>query len=121
MSDVIRLIGLQFYAYHGVDPGERELGQRFEVDVELLLDLAPAGRGDDLAATVNYRTVYEQVRDAMEPPCMLLEAVAERIAAKLLAGFAIEAVHVRIRKPSVPIGGVIAHAEVEISRARSGH
>lgn len=118
MADVVRLTGMQFYAYHGVDSGERELGQRFEVDVELQRDLGPAGRSDDLAATVNYRSVYELARDAMSPPCLLLEAVAERIADGLLAGFEVEAVLVRVRKPSVPIGGVLAHAEVEIQRAR---
>ncbi len=118
MPDRIRLTGLQLYACHGVDPAERRLGQRFEVDVELTLDLAPAGRTDDLAATVNYQAVYNVVRDAMDPPCLLLEAVAERIAGRILTGFPVDTVTVRVRKPSVPIGGVLRHAEVEICRAR---
>ena len=119
MGDVIRLLGMQFYAYHGVDPGERELGQRFEVDVELSLDLRRAGEHDELDATVNYRSVYDLAAAAMDPPCMLLEAVAERIASGILKGFEVTQVVVRIRKPSVPIGGVLRCAEVEIRRA--GH
>lgn len=118
MSDVIRLVGMQFYAYHGVDPGERELGQRFEIDVHLERDLSAAGRNDDLGATVNYREVYDTVAAAMDPPCRLLEAVAERIADRLLAGFDLAAVTVTVRKPSVPIGGVLRWAEVEIRRTR---
>jgi len=116
VGDRIRLTGMQLYAYHGVDPGERELGQRFEIDVELGLDLRAAGTGDDLDATVNYRAVYDLVAAAMDPPCLLLEAVAERIAQGILAGFAVDEVTVRVRKPSVPIGGVLQWAEVEITR-----
>ena len=116
VSDVIRLTGMQFYAHHGADAGERELGQRFELDVELHLDLRLAGVADDLDATVNYRAVYELVRDAMEPPCLLLEALAERIAEGVRRDFAVAGVTVRVRKPAVPIGGVLAHAEVEIHR-----
>ena len=54
----------------------------------------------------------------MEPPCLLLEAVAERVAQGLLASFPLESVTVRVRKPSVPLGGVVAAAEVEITRAK---
>ncbi len=118
MNDLIRLIGMQFYAYHGVDAGERELGQRFEIDVELHTDLRPAGGTDDLNLTVNYREVYRFVAAAMDPPCLLIEAVAERLATGILANFAVPSVTVRVRKPSVPIGGVIGFAEVEVTRAR---
>ncbi|MCC7491336.1 MAG: dihydroneopterin aldolase [Fimbriimonadaceae bacterium] len=116
MSDHIRLLGMQFYAHHGVAPEERELGQRFEIDVDLERDLRAAGESDYLHATVNYATVYEQVAAAMTPPCLLLEALAERIAGALLATSELRAVTVRVRKPGVPIGGLLACAEVEIRR-----
>lgn len=118
MSDTVRLQGMQFYAYHGVDPEERTLGQRFEVDVELHFDLGAAGRDDDLARTVNYREVYTLVASEMETPSLLIEAVAERLAAGILAGFPVDEVTLRVRKPSVPLGGVVAHTEVEIRRGR---
>ena len=47
-SDEILLEGMRFYAYHGVNPEERALGQRFTVDVVLAVDLRRAGRSDDL-------------------------------------------------------------------------
>lgn len=118
MADTIRLLGMQFYAWHGADEGERHLGQRFEIDVEMQLDLRPAGETDDLDTTINYREVYHRVAAAMEPPCQLLEAVVERIATLVLDGFPVDQVTVRIRKPAVPIGGVLRCAEVEITRAR---
>lgn len=115
-GDVITLTAMQFYARHGADAGERALGQRFEVDVELHADLAAAGASDRLEDAIDYRAVYHLVAELFETPCLLLEAVAERIAAGILAGFAVREVVVRVRKPSVPIGGVLAHAQVEIRR-----
>ncbi len=67
-SDEVFLAGLQFYAYHGVNPEERALGQRFLVDVALEADLRAAGRGDDLARTINYSTVYKRIRAIVEGP-----------------------------------------------------
>lgn len=116
LGDVITLAAMQFYARHGADEGERQLGQRFEVDLELYADLATAGASDDLADAIDYRAVYERIAARFAQPCQLLEAVAERIASEVLGNFAVRAVVVRVRKPSVPIGGVLAYAQVQIRR-----
>jgi len=118
---VIRLRGMRFYGYHGALAAERELGQRFEVDVELALDLRPAGQSDDLARTVNYAAVYDDVRRVVEgPPCRLIEALAERIAAHVLADYPpVLAVAVRVRKPAAPVAGILETVEVEIERSRT--
>src|SRR5439155_16877726 len=47
-EDRILLDGMVFYGYHGTLPAERELGQRFVVDVALHCDLRAAGLADDL-------------------------------------------------------------------------
>lgn len=119
--DRIRLLGMRFYGYHGALEAERELGQRFVIDVELGLDLRAAGESDDLAHTVNYATVFTQVRDVAEGrPHALLESVAEHIAGRILSAFAaVEEVRVRVQKPSVPIVGILEAAEVEIVRSRT--
>ena len=51
MTDRIVLAGMAFQARHGVNDWEKTQAQRFEVDLELELDLRPAGRDDDLALT----------------------------------------------------------------------
>ena len=114
------LEGMTFFGYHGVSLAEKELGQRFVVDVEILTDLAAAGRSDDLAQTVNYAQVYRLVKEVVEGPSLnLIEAVAERIADVLLALQRVEAVRVRVRKPWAPIrGSVLSAAAVEIERKR---
>lgn len=119
-QDYIRLRGMCFYGYHGAIKAERELGQRFVIDVELRLDLRPAGESDELSRTINYAQVYEQVRAVAEgPACHLIEAVAERIAARILGTHpAVEQVRVCVHKPEVPIKGALDAAEVEIVRMR---
>ncbi len=120
-EDKIILEGMVFYGYHGVRQAERELGQRFVVDLEVWQNLAPAGQSDDLAQTVNYAELYRLAAEIVGgPPCNLIETVAQRIASAVLARFAADAVLVRVRKPEVPIPGVLAGAAVEIVRRR-GH
>ncbi len=105
-EDKILLQGMVFYGYHGVNPEERELGQRFVVDLELSKDLSAAGLSDDLTMTVNYASVFKVAREVVEgEPCNLIETVAERVASTLLARFALEAVRVRVRKPWAPVKG----------------
>ena len=120
--DRIILEGLVFYAYHGINPEERALGQRFVIDVALELDLRPAGQSDDLGSTVNYATVYRIVERAIEgPACNLIEALAERIAQGALAEAGGSAVRVRVGKPWAPIKGAAAgQVAVEIYRRASG-
>ena len=77
--DRIRLHNMVFYAYHGVYGAERELGQRFEVDVELETDLQAAGRADDIDLAVDYQNVYTLVRDIVEEHDWLIPERFEEI------------------------------------------
>ena len=121
-SDEILLEGMRFYAYHGVNPEERALGQRFTVDVTLAADLRRAGRSDDLGDTVSYSAVYKLVRGIVEgEPRQLIEAVAEAIAVEILTNFPpVQRVSVTVRKPEVPMkGSMLDAAGVRITRSRT--
>ena len=110
--------GMAFFGRHGVFPAERELGARFTVDVELEADLAAAGTSDRLDQTVNYAKAYELVKDVVEgEPCHLLEAVAERIAARLLELPRVERATVRVHKRP-PLEGEFRSFGVEVTRPR---
>jgi dihydroneopterin aldolase len=121
-TDEILLEGMRFYAYHGVNPEERALGQRFLVDVVMALDLRRPGQSDDLADTVSYSDVYKVVRGIVEgEPRNLIEAVAEEIAAAILTGFPpVARVTVTVRKPEVPMkGSLLDAAGVRITRSQA--
>jgi dihydroneopterin aldolase len=120
VSDRIALTNMVFQARHGVNEREKLEPQRFEVDVELVLDLRPAGLHDDIDRTVDYRGVYDATRRLVESTSFdLIEALAEAIAAEVLGvNDPVEAVVVRVRKPDVELGGPLDHASVEITRRR---
>ena len=120
MTDRIVLHDMVFMGRHGVLEHEQREAQPFHVDVELGLDLQPAGLDDDLARTVDYGVVFESVRTIVESTSFrLIEALAEAIAHELLADFPIAEVTVRVRKPQAPIEGTLAWAGVEIHRSPS--
>ena len=122
MTDRIVLSNMVFQARHGVNDWEKAEPQRFEVDVELAVDVQPAGLEDDLARTVDYRGVYDVTRQVVESTTFnLIEALAEAIAHEVLGGQPlVQEVVVRVRKPEVRLGGPLDHASVEIRRVRGG-
>jgi len=121
MTDHLRLLNIIFYGQHGVHAHERELGRTISVDVDLTLDLAPAGLSDDLSRALDYSRVYEVVKKAeAEGPYRLLETLAEAIAGRLLKEFSqVKEVLVRARKREPSVGGWVEQAEVEIVRSRA--
>ena len=116
----IELAGLELHGYHGVNPEEREHGQRFLFDVELEV---PDGTGasDDLAGTVDYRAVAALVREISDGrKFQLLEALAAALADALLSRFpVVDAVRVRVRKPDVRLEPPVEHSAVTVRRRRS--
>lgn len=117
MKDIIRLVGLTFYGYHGLSAAEKETGRVFEVDCELMLDLATAGHTDRLGDTVDYSEVYAIIRDMVEGRAYaLIEGLAGELAGILLDKFPVYGVTLRIRKLHPPVAGPARHIEVEVTR-----
>ena len=118
-NDVIKLANMVFYAHHGYYEAERELGQKFELDIEVTCDLSEASANDDLNKTIDYRTIYSIAKDAFENyKFKLIESVASRIAKQILKSHLTSSVLIRVRKPHVPLKGFLDHVEVEIRRTK---
>jgi dihydroneopterin aldolase len=120
VSDRIVLHNIQVQGRHGYYDHELAAPQPFEVDVELVLNLQPAGVDDDLEKSVDYGRVFDIVTQIVESTSFrLLEALAEAISHEILSEFPIVEVGVRVRKPSVQLPGRLDYAGVEIWRRRS--
>ncbi len=119
-QDRIVLKGMQFYGFHGVNPEERVMGQRYLVDLVAELDMSQAGQTDQLTDTVSYTHLYRRVKEVMEgQPVNLLERLAQIIADRVLEEGRVSAVEVTVKKPHPPIkGSMIDYAAVEIRRSR---
>ena len=120
MSDAIYLRGMEFEGRHGVGEDERSLPQIIELDIEVRADLSGPGASDDLDQTINYSSVFEVCRARVEEHSYhLLEALGEAIAADVIGRFPVaQSVIVDVRKPGVPIDGVLEYAGVRIERSR---
>lgn len=120
MTDTIRLAGLRFFAVIGDLPHERTSPQPIEVDLEVETDLSAAGASDELADGLDYRLLYAAAAEALgedpEKAPHLVEALCERIAARVLAVPRVERVVVRCRKPWAALPGPADHVEIEIDR-----
>ena len=118
--DKIILKGIRFHGYHGVVEAERQLGQKYEIDLELTTDLSAAGETDDLTHTIDYAQVVQRVIEiGTQGSFQLFEALAETIADAILAQFQIEEVRIAVKKLSPPIEPILAYAGVEIHRKRN--
>jgi dihydroneopterin aldolase len=119
MTDQLTLTGLRASAFHGVYEHERRTGQVFVVDVTVHLDLSPAADRDDLASTIHYGELAEEIVSAVErDPVDLIETVAERVAQLVLAHDAAQSVDVTVHKPSAPI--TVPFADVSVTIHRGG-
>ncbi|WP_159617312.1 dihydroneopterin aldolase [Arthrobacter zhaoguopingii] len=117
--DAVSLTGISAIGHHGVFDFERRDGQPFLVDVVLHLDLRPAGTSDDLTRTAHYGEVAELVSAIVAgEPFQLIEALAETIAAEILARYPVEAVDVTVHKPKAPIPVPFGDVAVTIHRSR---
>jgi 7,8-dihydroneopterin aldolase/epimerase/oxygenase len=118
--DRITVTGIEVFAHHGVLPHERELGQRFVLDLVLELDLAPAAASDDVADTVHYGELATAVAAvAAADPVALIETVADRVARRCLADPRVVATEVTVHKPSAPLPVVAREVAVTVRRTRA--
>ena len=106
-------------AFHGVLDHERRDGQVFVIDVTVMLPLGDAATTDDLARTIHYGELAEEVVAAVESnPVDLIETVAERIATVVLAHERAMFTRVTVHKPHAPISVPFDDVSVTITRGR---
>lgn len=121
MADRIELRGLKVRGNHGVFDHERADGQDFFIDVVLWLDLQAAGESDDLADTVDYGALAQQVADIVGgEPRNLIETVGAEVADSIMTDERISACEVTVHKPSAPIPLTFDDVAVVTRRSRKG-
>jgi 7,8-dihydroneopterin aldolase/epimerase/oxygenase len=118
--DAIHLTGIRAYGYTGALPEETILGQWFEAEVTLYLDLTQASQSDRLADTHDYRTVIAQAQGIIrDQKFALIERLAGAIAtAALDSDPRLQQVKVRLTKLTPPIPDFSGQVAVEICRDR---
>ncbi len=118
--DSIQVTGIRCYGYTGYLPEEQVLGQWFEVDLTLWLDLAPAAKSDDIADTFDYREAISLVKDIIKnSKFALVEKLVDAIASKILSLETVEQVRVKLSKPAAPIPDFGGKITLDITRNKN--
>lgn len=118
-NSYIYLKEIRCYAYHGVAPQEKLIGNEYVIDLKLKVDISRASQTDDVEDTVSYADVHELVKTEMAISSKLLEHVGGRIATKLFELFpTIEEIKLRLSKRNPPMGADIDAAGIELHCSR---
>jgi 7,8-dihydroneopterin aldolase/epimerase/oxygenase len=117
--DRIELTHIRGYGYTGFLPEEQTLGQWFEVDLIMDIDLTNAGRSDQLSDTLDYRAVIAATQEIVKTAKFaLVERLATAIADRVLGFAPVQQVRVRLHKPAAPIPDFGGGITIDITRQR---
>lgn len=115
--DRIHISDLKARCIIGINDDERRERQDVNIQITLWADLRKAGQSDDIADTVNYRSIKKAVFNMVEQSrYYLIEKLAQHVADLALAEPQVAAARVRVEKP-----GALRFARtvaVEIDRRR---
>jgi dihydroneopterin aldolase len=120
MSDRVFVSNLCLHGFHGVHSAEKNLGQKFYIDIDCELQNA-ATDTDLMRNTVDYGALCDlAARLSAETVFNLIETFAERIAQAVLdTQPLVKRVSITVRKPSAPIRHFVDHVGVVVSRSRN--
>ena len=120
-ADRILVRDLRLWAHVGVLEEERQLGQWFELDLELAVDLAAAGAADALELSLDYsRAITALQQQARTVRCLTLEHYAERILSLLEELYGPVPMRLELRKCRAPVPGFTGNVAVRRSRHGQG-
>ncbi|GBF79435.1 dihydroneopterin aldolase [Aphanothece sacrum] len=116
--DSIEITGIRSYGYIGYLPEEQVLGQWFEVDLTIAVDLQPSGTTDNIEDTLDYRQAIAIVKNRIATEKFaLIEKLAAAIAKDILTLDRVQQVRVRLSKPAAPIPDFGGKITVDITRS----
>jgi dihydroneopterin aldolase len=117
--DTIHFTGIRAYGYTGYLAEEQVLGQWFEVDLSLAVDISIAGKSDAIEDTLDYRQAIEIVKHQIETSKFaLVEKLATVIAEDILQLDRVRQVRVQLSKPAAPIPDFTGKITIDITRYR---
>lgn len=121
VSDRIFIRDLLVRGVIGLNEWERKQKQDILINLTVFSDLRRAGATDDVANTLNYRSVTKAVIALVESSSFfLVEALATEIARLVIVDFGVLRVIVRVEKPGAlrfasSVGVEIDRSEVDFS------
>ena len=112
----LNIQNIQLWANHGNYTEEQTLGQKFLADIEVAYDMRQMCLSDDVEKGLSYLTVYAIAKQIiLDERHKLIQRIAYRIAEELFKAYpALERAKVTIKKPFVPIKGIVDYVSVTV-------
>lgn len=112
--DKIFLHELKVETIIGIWEWERKIRQTVVIDLEMSADIAKAAATDDVADTLNYKSVAKRVQGFVaDSRFQLVETLAEKIAEIIRDEFDVAWVRVKVHKPGAIRGSRDVGIEIE--------
>lgn len=100
-TDFVKIKGLEVNAVIGVFDWERAIEQPLLIDVCMATDISEAGKSDDINDAINYKEVCDDITElCQQTKALLIERLAELIAAHILSKYNTTQVEVSVAKPT---------------------
>ena len=118
----INVTKLALFAYHGVNDEEQRLGQRFYIDMSLIVAPVSATKSDRLEDTISYEDVIHCAEDAfLEKKYRTIERAANSVGSAIMEQFpTIQNLSVTVHKPSAPVAAIFDDVAVTVDFSRDG-
>ena len=112
--DKVYIEGLTFQTTIGYYEWEKQIKQTLVIDLVMGWNIALAAENDELAKTLDYAEISEViVKFANDNPVDLIETLAERIAAFLMAQYHIPWLRLKVMKPTAVHNATTVAVEIE--------
>ncbi len=116
----VSLNDMLFYGFHGSMEVERELGQKFLVDIVLTFNVKDAVESDSPNKTISSYAIYQLTREIVtERKFSLIETLAYNIGKAFIEKYPeLLQILIRIKRPNLYLSGIVGSAEVEMELGR---
>ena len=112
--DIVFIRELRVDTIIGVYDWERQVKQTLVFDIEMATDIRQAAATDDLAFSLNYHSVSLRVMDYVQSThALLVETLAENVAALIQTEFGVMWVRLRLSKPNAVLGAIAVGLVIE--------
>lgn len=116
--DQLIIKNLELFGFHGVNPEEKSMGQKFIIDANIALDLSEAGDSDSLDTAINYAKLCHELQEVfISTKHDLIEKAATVLCEYILLHYPmVTTVDLTVKKPWAPIHLPIEYPAIRLVR-----
>ena len=118
--DQLRIKDLEIFAFHGLFPSEKELGQKFVISASLSYDMTKAATELELESSVHYGELCQQWTTWFQEKSEdLIETVAYKLVERTFEAYPIvQEIKLELKKPWAPVHLPLDTCSVTIHRRK---